>query len=975
MMRKYINFTQDTTAIDTRTYANVSFVPKFFSSYDDSVPVYGFNLKDILEKQAGLPPFTYTDPNDEDKCKKEKTTYFGKYGKIFPARPDMDGKSPHIYGEWLGKCGGNIIFIDLDKIDKTEAKSVFDNADKLKKAMPSLVAVNYSLSGNLHMYVLGNWSNANEYRAKQTWATNTTIDTINNIFGLNWSKDDVNDEHQSSSIQRFPTCYTKGFKWWDNANLICCETEETSEPDKWENTKPTAPFAGEFVLSNPHKIKIDKDYVVGEYAGTELRYRVANVILWYCKGDTNKAKEIIKELFKNPSEYYLKEGGYALNSAVKRWFDDEFGVIVTGQTEDYAAKEQTDGILLEDGEYLQKYEDLILKTIDNNNRVLIESPTGTGKTYLFSSIAKKRKCLIIPPFNSLLNMYGLVNVVTSGKQSKPSLEGSNVINWDQTVIKLDIERLNQDYTDFIIVWDESHLLFSDRSYREKAIECVAIANKFKGKCVFITATPTMEEKLFNIDKKLKFRKERETVRLCWYDTKDVPKFIQKLVSLNKMYYNHICVFSDMFSQQLWLNNDCRGTLIHSRMLGDPENPEAKTVLDDEMLVSRVTYSTKYAYSGKNFRNKGKILVIVNCTRNTDATYPIQAIGRMRNADLIDAIIVNDSNARDFDRAEETEKIQKELFAHQDEITDTMIRKDKNGDLILYDTQVRIEINRYYAVESMKDAIIERLVNTGYIDVKDCGEVLEDSGRSVNKMKRQESRAFITYIRDSVKQLEPLQEKSNVFWDYWYSRTMRLANTTSWELVHDYVVERSETDNVMIDTILDDIEDLTTCVKLPEDIRNNLVSSKWRDWVNVRIAQFGLPGAQREYFNRCKRFRNLLLKVNVKTVDTEDDFTKAIFKANTSEAYTSKVEIHLNKSNIKKEPITIRWIGDGFMPDIESIDDTHGVLHFECKGDLKRVLTAYYNDKMSERQFRQFFNGMPSKLSMDWTIVEENNNDK
>lgn len=971
MMRKYINFTQDTTAIDTCTYANVSFVQKFFSSYDDSVPVYGFNLKEILENQTNLPPFTYSDPDDEEKCKKEKKAYFGKYGKIFPARPDMDGKAQHIYGGWLGKSGGNIVFIDLDKIDKGEAKTVFDNADRLKKEMPSLVAVNYSLSGNLHMYALGNWSNASEYEAKQSWATNTTIDNINKIFGFNWSKTDVNDKKQSSSLQRFPACYTKGFKWWDSANLICCETEETNEPDKWENAKPTAPFAGEFVLSNPHKIKIDKDYAVGEYAGTELRYRVANVILWYCKGDRDKAKEIINQLFYKPDEYYLKEGGYALNHAVKRWFDDEFGVIVTGQTEDYAANEQTDGILLEDGEYLQKYEDLILETIDNNSRVLIESPTGTGKTYLFSSIAKKRKCLIIPPFNSLLNMYGDLNVVRSGKKSKPTSEDSNVINWDQTAIKLNIERLNQHYSDFILVWDESHLLFSDRSYREKAIACVAIANEFKGKCVFITATPSMEENLFNIDKKLKFRKARKTVRLCWYDTKDVPKFIQKLVSLNKMYYDHICVFSDMFAMQLWLNNDCRGTLIHSRMLDDPENPEAKTVLDDEMLVSRVTYSTKYAYSGKNFRNKGKILVIINTARNTDWTYPVQAIGRMRNADLIDAIIVNDSNTRNFDRAEETEKIQKELFAHQDEITDTMIRKDKNGDLILYDTQVRIEINRYYAVESMKDAIIERLVNTGYIDVKDCGEVQEDSGRSVNKMKRQESRAFITYVRDSVKQLEPLQEKSNVFWDYWYSQTIRLANMTSWDLVRGYIVERSETENVMIDTILEDIEDLITCVSLPEHIRNTLVSDNWRSWVNSRIAQFGLASTQREYFNRCKRFRKLLLKVNVKTVNTQDDFTKAIFQANTSDAYTSKVEIHLNKSNGQKEQITIEWIGSGLMPDIEGIDDTHGLLHFDCKGDLKRVLTAYYNDKMSERQFNYFFNGRQSKLERDWKIVREN----
>lgn len=73
-------------------------------------------------------------------------------------------------------------------------------------------------------------------------------------------------------------------------------------------------------------------------------------------------------------------------------------------------------------------------------------------------------------------------------------DNTNVCVWDRFVQK--ISYLNEDFRNHIIIIDESHLLFTDRSYRKAAVRFVRRIRKFKGKVVLVTATPTWEHKLF-----------------------------------------------------------------------------------------------------------------------------------------------------------------------------------------------------------------------------------------------------------------------------------------------------------------------------------------------------------------------------------------------------------------------------------------------------------------------------------------------
>lgn len=963
----YTNFEFTTTPLSTVQYANVSYMDKFFSKYG-SCDLKSRNLKDVLDGQTNEKDIVLSDPSDSEKCQAEKKSYFGNYGAIFAVDSSSAiNYSPKYEKTVVERGSGQLVFIDIDGVDKAEAKYVFDNADQLKKKVPSLVAINYSVSKNLHMFSFGHWTNPDNYCAKQQWVSDLIIDEVNKTFGFNWPKDvKTNDDHQSQVSHRFPTCYTSGYKWWDEAcNIHCDEVDvEVEEPD----VKFTEPFKGTFTTTANHKLKIDKTFKVGNYCGNDLRWRTANVVLWYCKGDRDDAKDWIEKHFSNYSEFNFGPDSYSINPLVKKWFDDEFGVLASTETATYKAATSLDGVVIDPDKTLSDYRQIVEDSIDNNNSTLLVADTGLGKTTLFNKIAADRKCIILVPFNCQLDLYNGFNVVKSGNDYYIDEFRSNVAVWDQFVKRTNDYILNTKFKDFTIVIDECHQLWGDRDYRDSAVKTVELLNNFEGKKLFMTATPTMEESLFDIDEKLKFRRERKHINLKWIDSTDPITLMKKLVKKSKKHYDHVLVFSDMYSKRLWLDDGCESTLIHSAFLDDPLNVNAKDVLDTtkELLIDKVTYATKFAYSGKNFKNKGKILVIVNSNYDTDAQYIIQALGRLRMADKLDAILVNTITEHDYGTGLRMEKVQNDLLKHPDEIAELMIHRDDDGIPTKKNIEIITELNNYYNICSGKDYIIEELTKTGYIDVTEVKLEIDDKTGGGNELKRDMSNWLTTYIYENRK-LPNTNENTNCYVRDWIKELYRIYKSVgNMKLIADYISERGMMDCVSMDTMIADLRTMLKCAKLSEETRKALAvddEKEYRKWVNSMIEKFDDTITKNKYRDMCKKLRNILQRVDIVNKNVPvDELLMDAFKLETCDAFEQRIEYVMNKNNSKKEKITLKWIGGETLPDIEGILENHGVLEFESKG------AAIMAIGVPKATFFRFLRGDNTKMSKYWEIV-------
>lgn len=972
--------------LNTLEYAQVGFMEKFFSSYYDAndpsknTYLHKRHLKDVLEEQTKVSDIVYRDPNDSDKKNEDKKNYFGKTGAIFPAAIWHNiAYTPEVVNR-----EGHLLFIDIDGVPKDQQRHVFEHADLVKARVPSLVAVCYSVSKNLHFFSYGMWTNADMYQAKQKWVSDYLIDCINSIFNFDWSKDrETNDYHQGKPTQRFPTCHTDAYKWWDEAkNVVCIMNDEQDEQEP--DVKFTEDFKGTFTcVEGKSKLKIDKNFNVGNYSGNDLRWRIANIVLWYHKGDRNSASEWIKKHFVNHYEIKFGAEAYAINPLVKQWFDDEFGVMSISAIGKVKAVNSSllDGTVVAASKTLSDYRKEVEESMAKYKNTLLVADTGLGKTTLFNNIALTMKCIILVPFNCQLELYSGFNVVRAGKEFQMRSDMTNVMIWDQFVNKTDTAMLNTYYRDFIIVVDESHQLWSDRSYRQTAVQTVELLNSFEGTKLYMTATPTMESKLFGIENTLKYRRIRKHINLQWIDSGEPDRLLKKLVKQNKKNYDHILVFSDQYAKRMWIDDIDDGfqsTLVHSEMLGYPMNKNALDVLDvrKEKLIDKVTYATKFAYSGKNFRNKGKILVIVHAKFDTDAQYIIQALGRMRNADVLDAMVVHDLGEHDYTATQRNEKIQKDLVKNvnkggkTDEIANQMINKDDNGIYTSKDIDVMKELDEYYIKCSNRDYIIECLARTGYIDINIEQFDLGESTKDVNKVKNSFSRWMVFYVQER-RQIPETDDTTNIYVREWVSEIFRLyKNIGNMKVIVDYIAERGMMDCVLMDTILSEMWSMVKCSELSQETRNMLIADEgeYHEWVREMTSKFEEKPTRRKYSDLCRKYRNILTRVNITDENVPTDkVLVGVFEAGTAEAFESQIKYKVNKNNDKKKKIKLKWIGWN-LPDIEGIELKHGVAEFSSRAEAYDAVLKSVR-KCSMKTFFSFLKGEHTFLNDLWKIID------
>lgn len=272
--------------------------------------------------------------------------------------------------------------------------------------------------------------------------------------------------------------------------------------------------------------------------------------------------------------------------------------------------------------FLSSKLDEIKAVVSANNRVELVSPTGSGKTTAIKQLVKEYEtAVILLPYNSLLSLYEGFWVVSSSNGHLPQKRAVNVMIYDQAV----------KYKEFIaeadlLVVDEEHCQFFDKTYRDSAIEADELLKAAK-KILFVSATPVKRE-AFLLEYK---RKDNRQVDINVVRSKNNQKTLDELTDFD----GKVCVFSNQYFQKSLSVGLRLETSIGVYCSENNENvvSQLHNLLKTEKLTKKINFFTSAAFQGLNIRNEEKIRVVILNDMSLSLQDVKQIIGRFRAADL------------------------------------------------------------------------------------------------------------------------------------------------------------------------------------------------------------------------------------------------------------------------------------------------------------------------------------------------------
>ena len=608
----------------------------------------------------------------------------------------------------------NAFFIDIDTDYKVDY--IIENRDKLFSRCQNIVFLQKSSSGNLH--IVGTHGtvieDSDEWNVATAYQTAFINESISQEFNINYVEH-KNSKGQSS-LDGHNTKWTQVFYVSDNTiykndfvnPVIIGKKDEGKLKEKYKDVfNFTVPkkyktiqykndlinivdeeYKGEKILVNTELVdkyfsnKFNTDGT--KWTGNDLRWRISIIAFNHFGEDEYKAKSWCDErfyydkgrsIFSIPSDESRRNN----NPLVEKWLE-EIGLFKLNNTVE--ENENTKVVEIPDEYWLSDLNKITLDTVEKYNSVSITAPTGAGKTTALINIALMcenrrtvldnqfesekvdafdsklyREPLILVPFNATNNLYSDLNIISSENKNKEYKENqTNVMVWDQYVKYAD--RINPD----VIFIDESHTLVVDQRYRNSAISTIAKLKEKQEegntKLVFISATPSFEQIIFNTFNLVYVKKDNRNINIQFvktYETSDKDDKKCSIIGgmLQDIYFSkrdRVCVFSNRDTKKLYyhlLSKDKISKIYHTefpdnlKQLTDGEGEDKK---NKEMLVERINLFTCIAYNGLNIRNENeKILIIFRFTPGENTWNELlQIIGRFRKAkDILVKVYFND----------------------------------------------------------------------------------------------------------------------------------------------------------------------------------------------------------------------------------------------------------------------------------------------------------------------------------------------
>ena len=880
------------------------------------------------------------------------------------------------FGEKGAFTRSNVYQIDIDTAKYTDA--VFDNIDEINlKLERSIVSLSESYSGKVHLIIHGPLAESERLYGRYAEAVRFYgIKAINETLNIKL-EDELNSSNESQpAVDAHNDNWKQGMFWsgrrhvefdFGQIEIQLREEQKTSELKKPAiKYKDLEPFTGEVEFKNAHKIKIDRNYNVYGYTGNAVRMQYANVLLYYCKGDIAKFCEMRKMLFVNWHEVNpVNSSGnnYSVCMLFKKHFDEKFGVISnSGKQKTYKSTRPSDCIEIK--EWITEHEKTITDRLERHNRIEVVSPTGTGKTVLINKLAEKNnKTLIAVPYNSQLVNYNGCNVLTP--DIKFDFNRSNVGVVDQCVKYM--SRLDESWT---IIIDETHLI-TDDEWREAYTLFNNMIKDFKGKVIGFTATAAIENKIIDFEHKLVFYKDRKQVYAKWYDVKRPVSQIPKFINEDRM----TIVFSDAHNMKLydnWIAKHGPGSAACLR--SDRQDKKLfKRTIEEQRLVTKTNFSTKILYSGNNFNNEEPVTVIIEINPSIDYTYIVQATGRFRKSEDIEVIIINNVNRR-----REIERTSQEILDKQGTLGKQESMKAWNDDS--YENEEAKKRNKDYQKTLSKPGTIEKLTQTGYINVIDCGELQEDfPTHEIDEVKRYESNKIASDIINNENFSTEYYETDGHHEKLCKKHLNILAAKLGKKSIREYVIYRTECSSIQMDAI---ITDLYIIYNLDEYSKEELkgIRDDWKGFVKKTVDQDIDPISLRNIKHRAKVLSDILnnMEVNI-DYDNGDELgyqdifdVKAAFQ---TAIRLSRIDAETRRENKKaagkiggkigspKKAIKIQYLGELDSMD-ENLIKNNGI--YECKsiGEAMAIIGC------SKQTISKFQKGEKCRISKLWRLVSD-----
>lgn len=847
-----------------------------------------------------------------------------KAKKVLENDPEDKINSPAIY-KYVGTKGedfkSDIFFIDIDTTAGVD--ELLGRWEELCAVVPSIVFAQKSAHNKLHIVCRAykTYTDKDEYADDFKWFAVIVTYAISHYVHGGYNYYDTKDDKGKPAMD-MKECeisrslyVTNHYIHWNPNEPVQPEYVKTDDMVKvfadkfpqWFGGLQTpkgesikGDFHGTFTIGNPHTLEIGSDFVRCGFSGNDLRWKIGNCFNYLCGWDREKAQKYLDTYFVGRGRRCVPTANKNYDRNVMEWLEREFDIMVVEKALKLKVEQSnTNAIQLANDEWVWDKQEEIVDALNNNQKLLLVSNTGTGKTDFIRKYAiAHEKTTIVTPFNSMLTQYSGAefNVISSATRNDFSYTCTNVTIWDQ-LVKNWQEILRNTET---LVLDESHTLFSDRSYRASAVKVLNVINdNFKGKLLCVTATPTKEADLLGITTTLEYQRARKPVTCNIVLTSNVYGSIKKIVGEHHNGYNkrRLALFDNRYARRAYdeFSYDTgfeKYTLVHSRTLNATKSDDfgldrfisppkgyerAVDCIKSEQMNDNITFFTSIAYSGLNFNDEEDYDVVVTYEfGKTDAAYIIQALGRLRKARNITLWLVagaeSKANYVDIDTRLEWRETLDNAMEADEEISELFGNgKDWTGD-DQYEPTVEVlkELEDYYTNENNLKTIVKKLMATGYIaPIRIVKNYSVDAGQSLgghNTYHNDASRAMLYNLSMYYgKTFASFKEATHKLGHYYMDEALKmmdrvLAKTKiSYQTLCDYIIDSAETSNITIKGIVNEMQNLWFAWGLDDQKVGHLLdmdTKQRKKHINNKLKALGITDRQLQRAIR-KRYKNVL----------------------------------------------------------------------------------------------------------------------
>lgn len=749
---------------------------------------------------------------------------------------DVKGSLPamHPYRGIKGEFKqSNCFFIDIDTVDYVDY--LFEHSDELFQAIPCIYAIQKSFSGKLHIVCVHNRmiTDSNEWTNETKLYSIAVLMLIKRHFNI--------DYFAKSSDKKIPFD-TNNLRWTQlfyatkNEFVVnpYCNSIRLSERDTKTIKEQFARYfktEDDYQYTTKHVdyklVGIDNPNVAICHLGRSQRWYLYCALISVFGDKTRVDSEFARCMRLMPegshsTDYYIKE-------AVKSdWFKSyknksyNTDVLAKFGYKIEQLNKQTAAIQLKHGEYLSDIQDQIEQLIEQNEyRCEIVAPTGTGKTVLINGqteksdifeqikdttgIAVKYNAVVVVPYNMTNGLYNNLTCISSDsgltrKENEKLISkgGPLVMVFDQFMIYSDL------LVDRVVVLDEAHTIFTDKTYRESVIKFADFVVKHNMKIIAFTATPEVEADILNIPKFeiAAYRKTIKTTLVRFNSEGDtIPnafnfeiKLIDRLKDSEKMIF-----FDNKNSRNL------EDYIKHTRNADDitivradtKDNDKVVRLRETEMIETPFLVSTKAGFQGLNYKNEEKITAVISFEQMSSYKSDIfQSIGRFRKAADINAIVLYSekdvkSVQEKIDLTEAKNKVYEDIDAENFNTVDQNALNPEQQ-------KIMFEMESYFIENSSYQSVLDELKRHTNIKLTEK-EYLCSNKRYDNQEKRAESENFIEGIRKN----NWNHKTGNIFWD---NNVDLMQQLTSEKITNNMITDiiATKKKNVLFETIAEEL---------------------------------------------------------------------------------------------------------------------------------------------------------------------------